>query len=119
MPGGERGQRGRIGRRRVAAPDYVQIRTDQEKIVPVDVPRRGLPCGARHAYGGQADGRNREVPAALGAFAEFGFQHRGPAQATGDAGEDDGDIGGAERSDEEGEAWVPARCCTVAASCLP
>ncbi len=77
----------------------------EARVGGLDVPRRGLPCGARHAYGGQADGRNREVPAALGAFAELGFQHRGPAQATGDAGEDDGDIGGAERSDEEGEAW--------------
>ena len=98
-----------IGRRRTSSAISSSVgrraRRWSCRVGGLDVPRRGLPCGARHAYGGQADGRNREVPAALGAFAELGFQHRGPAQATGDAGEDDGDIGGAERSDEEGEAW--------------
>ncbi len=41
----------------------------------------------------------------VGAPAEPGFQGRGAAQAIGDAGEDDGEIGGAEGSGEEGEAW--------------
>ena len=69
------------------------------------VRRCDLPSGARPAYGGQADGRWREVPAAGGALAEPGFQRRGAAQATGDAGEDDGEVGGAEGSGEQGEAW--------------
>jgi hypothetical protein len=63
------------------------------------------PSGARHAYRGQADGCHRQIPAALRALAEFGFQHCGTPQATGDAGEDDRKVGGAERSGEEGEAW--------------
>ena len=71
----------------------------------LDVRRRDRPCAAWHAYGGQADGRQRDVPASCGVPGEPGFQHRGTPQATGDAGEDDGDIGGAEGSGEEGEAW--------------
>jgi hypothetical protein len=42
---------------------------------------------------------------ALGAFEELGFKHRGPPQSVGDTGEDDGEIGGAERAGEQGEAW--------------
>ena len=64
-----------------------------------------LPSGAWPACGGHADGRWREVLAAGGAPAKPGFQGRGAAQAIGDAGEDDGEIGGAEGSGEQGEAW--------------
>ncbi len=52
----------------------------------------------------RAEGRWREVLAAGGALAERGFQGRGAAQAVGDAGEDDREIGGAERLGEDGEA---------------
>jgi hypothetical protein len=38
-------------------------------------------------------------------LAKPGFQRRGAAQAIGDAGEDDGEIGGAEGSGERGKAW--------------
>ena len=69
------------------------------------VRRCDLPSGARPAGGGLADGRRREVLAAGGALAKPGFQSRGAAQAIGDAGEDDGEIGGAEGSGEQGEAW--------------
>ena len=68
------------------------------------VRRCGLPCGAWRAHGGQADGRRREVLAARGAPAEPGFQGRGATQAIGDAGEDDGEIGGAEGPGEQGKA---------------
>ena len=34
-----------------------------------------------------------------------GFERRGAAQAAGDAGEDDREVGGAEGAGEEGEAW--------------
>jgi hypothetical protein len=37
--------------------------------------------------------------------AQPGLQRRGATQATGDAGEDDAEIGGAERSGELHEAW--------------
>jgi hypothetical protein len=68
------------------------------------VRQRGLPCRAWRACGGQTDGRHRKVQAACRASAEPGFQGRGAAQAIGDAGEDDRDVGGAEGSGEEGEA---------------
>ena len=68
------------------------------------VGRRDLAWGARLMRGGHAGGRWRQVPAACGALAEPGFQGRGAAQAGGNAGEDDRDIGGAEGSGEEGEA---------------
>ena len=55
--------------------------------------------------GGYADGRGREVLAACRAPAERGFQGRGAPQAIGDAGDDGGEIGGAEGSGEESEAW--------------
>ena len=55
-------------------------------------------------WGGQADGRWRQVPAACGALAEPGFQGRGAVQAGGDAGEDDGEVGGAEGSGEPGKS---------------
>jgi hypothetical protein len=83
------------------------------------VPRGDLLSGARSADGGLADGRWREVLAAGGALAKPGFQCHGAAQAIGDAGEDDSEIGGAEGSGEEGKAWGAARCRTVPASCLP
>ena len=67
--------------------------------------RCDLAWGAGPAGGGQADGGWLEVLAAGGAMAKRGFQGRGAAQAIGDAGEDDGEIGGAEGSGEEGEAW--------------
>ena len=38
-------------------------------------------------------------------MAERGFEGRGATQAVGDAGEDDGEVGGAEGSGEEREAW--------------
>jgi hypothetical protein len=69
------------------------------------VPRGDLLSGARSADGGLADGRWREVLAAGGALAKPGFQCHGAAQAIGDAGEDDSEIGGAEGSGEEGKAW--------------
>jgi len=69
------------------------------------VRQRDLPCRARPGRGRQADGRRREVLAACGAPAEPGFQCGGTAQAIGDAGEDDREIGGAEGSGEQGEAW--------------
>src|SRR5215472_11442597 len=62
----------------------------------LSVRRRGLPCRARPTRSGQADGRRREVPAACGALAQLGFQGRGATQTSGDASEDDREIGGAE-----------------------
>ena len=47
--------------------------------------RRLLRCSAWRAYGRQADGRYRQIPAAGSALAELGFQHRGATQAAGDA----------------------------------
>ena len=37
--------------------------------------------------------------------AQPGFERRGAAQAVGDAGEDDREVGGAEGAGEQGEAW--------------
>jgi hypothetical protein len=53
---------------------------------------------------GEGGGRRLEVPAALGALAQPGFQGGGATQAVGDAGEDDGEVGGAEGYGEQGEA---------------
>jgi hypothetical protein len=71
--------------------------------------RCDLAWGAGRAGGGQADGGWLEVLAAGGATDERGFEGRGATQATGDAGEDDSEVGGAEGFGEEGEAGVVAR----------
>jgi hypothetical protein len=63
---------------------------------------RDLPGGAGRAGGGYAEGCWGEVLAAVGAAAKRGFQGRGSAQAAGDAGENHGEVGGAEGC---GEAW--------------
>jgi hypothetical protein len=65
------------------------------------VRRRDLAFGARFACGRHADGRGREVLAARGALAQLGLQGRGEAQAVGDAGEDDGEVGAADAFGEE------------------
>jgi hypothetical protein len=70
----------------------------------LSVRRCRLPSGTWPAFGGQADGRRREVLAASSAPAKHGFQRGGAAQAVGDAGEDDSEIGGAEGYGEQGEA---------------
>jgi hypothetical protein len=66
---------------------------------------RDLPGGAGRAGGGYAEGCWGEVLAAAGAAAKRGFQGGGSAQAAGDAGENDGEVGGAEGCGGEGEAW--------------
>lgn len=74
-------------------------------VVGLDVWRDDLRCGSRPACGGQADGCWLEVPAAGGPLAERSFQRRGAPQASGDAVEDGGEVGGAEGFGEQGEAW--------------
>ena len=66
---------------------------------------RDRPRGAWRACGGQADGRRLEVLAASGMPAQPGLQRRGATQATGDAGENNAEIGGAEGTGELNEAW--------------
>ena len=59
-------------------------------------PGRGLLRGAWATCGGCAEGRWGEVLAACGALGQCGLEGGGAAQAVDDAGEDGGDVGGAE-----------------------
>ena len=83
------------------------------------VGRRDLPHGARPACDGQANRRRRKVLAACGAPAKPDFERRRPAQAAGDAGEDDREVGGAKGAGEQGESWGRGALLNVLASCLP
>ena len=65
--------------------------------------RRALGFGARCGGGGHAKGGWREVLAALDALGQHGFEGHGAAQAAGDAGDDERDVGGAEGFGEEPE----------------
>ncbi|MFZ0020894.1 MAG: hypothetical protein WAL10_26560 [Acetobacteraceae bacterium] len=69
------------------------------------VRRCDQPGGAWSADVGHADGRWCEVSAAGGATTQRSFEGRGATQAAGDAGEDGGEVCGAEGFGEEGEAW--------------
>jgi len=66
--------------------------------------RLAVGCGAGLARGGRAEVPRSKVAASGGAAEEPGFERGGAEQTTVDAGEDQGDIAGAEDAGDEGEA---------------
>jgi hypothetical protein len=69
----------------------------------------GWPTWRRAPSVGQSDGGRLQVPAALGALAELGFERGGANQTAFDEGEDQVNIAGAEESGEEGKSGEDAR----------